>query len=182
MKKQPTSFTRSLIDCLHGQSFLTSFFLVTLLGSILPQVVHAQAPPCPSSSSINFTFEPTTEGDSHTATINLAPCELIEVHESHDMGGDPNRGTLFRVSFLNSAQEEIVGQNIYGFLTASDNKFPWLYEEPFPFTGVRRSERSPGDDQGTGHLGCGLRQHAESAAIPIHSYQVSSSGIQHWRL
>ena len=137
MKKQPSSFTKKLIDCLRVRSFLTSFLFVTLLCSILPQVVHAQAPPCPSSSSTSFNFEPTAEGDSITQTIDLAPCETIEVHESHDMGGDPNRGTQLGVSFLNSAQQEIVDQSISGFLTATDNLFPWLYEEPFPFTGVR---------------------------------------------
>ena len=138
MKKQPTSFTRSLVGCVPGRSYLTSFFFITMLCSILPQVVRAQAPPCPTStSSITFSFEPTVQGDSHTETINLAPCETIEVHESHDMGGDPNRGTQLGVSFLNSAQQEIVGQGIYGFLSATDNRFPTLYEEPFPFTGVR---------------------------------------------
>jgi hypothetical protein len=117
---------------------------VMLLCSILPQVVHAQTPPCPtSSSSINFTFTPTAQGDSRTETINLAPCETIEVHESHDMGGDPNRGTLLRVSFLNSAQQEIVGQSIYGFSSATDNRFPAAYEEPFPFTGVRDANVLP---------------------------------------
>jgi hypothetical protein len=59
------------------------------------------------------------------------------------MGGDPNRGATLAVSFLNSAQQEIVGQGISGFLSATDNRFPALYEEPFPLNGVRDPNALP---------------------------------------
>jgi hypothetical protein len=74
-----------------------------------------------------------------TVTVDLAPCETIEVHESHDMGGDGNRGTLLKVSYLNASGQELAARTIYGFDSATDNTFPLStsYDEPFPWVGVR---------------------------------------------
>lgn len=47
-----------------------------------PQQARAQTPPCPDASTTTFTFTPQAVGDSMTQTINLAPCETIELHES----------------------------------------------------------------------------------------------------
>ena len=96
---------------------------------------HAQTSSCGASgSTTNFTFAPSAQGDSRTETINLAPCETIAVYESHFIQ-DPNRGTVIKISFLNSSGQTILAQEFFGF-NAGNNQFPTYYEEPFPFTGV----------------------------------------------
>src|SRR6266480_7332009 len=82
---------------------------------------------CPSGSTTNFTFAPASLGATMTVTIDLAPCETFELHESHDMLGDGNRGTLVRVTYLNSSDVPIWSQSIYGFDAATDNKVPDSY-------------------------------------------------------
>jgi hypothetical protein len=103
--------------------------------------VDAQTPPCPSSgSSTTFSFAPNSESDSTTRTINLAPCETIEIRETHDMGGNGERGTNLRVSYLNSSGQEIYSQGLFGFYSspAPYNSIPLQdsYDEPFPWVGV----------------------------------------------
>ena len=95
---------------------------------------HAQTPSCAAGATTNFTFAPSALGESRTETINLAPCETIAVYESHNIQ-DGNRGTVIRVSFLNSSGQTILAQEFFGF-NAANNQFPDYYEEPFPFTGV----------------------------------------------
>jgi hypothetical protein len=106
--------------------------------------VYAQTPPCPSSgSSTTFTFAPNSESDSTTQTINLAPCETIEIRETHDMGGNGERGTNLRVSYLNSSGQEIYAQGVSGFYSSPPpyNSIPLQdsYDEPFPWVGVASS-------------------------------------------
>ena len=102
------------------------FFALVLLGS--PGAAHAQG----------FTFEPEAKGDSISVTINLAANETIEVHESHDMGGDGNRGTNLKVTYLNSSGQELFTQTFWGFFAAT-NQFPSWTPEPFPWLGSRAS-------------------------------------------
>lgn len=72
-----------------------------------------------------------------TVTIDLAPCETFELHESHDMNGDGNRGTNVKVSFLNSSDITLYTQTIWGFYTNTNILIQGSYSEPFPWVGVR---------------------------------------------
>lgn len=72
-----------------------------------------------------------------TVTIDLAPCETFELHESHDMNGDGNRGTNVKVSFLNSSDMTLYTQTIWGFGTSTKILVQGSYSEPFPWVGVR---------------------------------------------
>ena len=95
--------------CLRAVALGAIFLFLTVQGA------HAQAPPCPSSgSTTNFTFAPSVTGDSRTETINLAPCETIAVYESHFIQ-DPNRGTVIKISFVNSSGQTILAQEFFGF-------------------------------------------------------------------
>lgn len=98
----------------------------------------AQAPSCPETSTTSFTFIPQALGDSLEQTIALAPCETIEIHESHDMLNDGNRGTNVKISFLNESGQELYSQTIFGFFSETDYTFPDRDSpsEPFPWVGV----------------------------------------------
>jgi hypothetical protein len=111
--------------------------------------VNAQTPPCPTSgSSTSFTFEPTIQGDSTTQTINLAPCETIEIQEWHDMAGDLNRGTSLTFSYFNSNGQRLFHQNITGFSTFSEGNPQTMplrdsTSERSPWVGVRNPALLP---------------------------------------
>ena len=111
---------------------VTLGFILVLLSA---SAAYSQT--CPSAASSNFSFEPQFEGDSMTVTVDLAPCETMELHENHDMFGDGERGTLVRVTYLNSSDVPIWSQNIYGFYAATDNFVPDSSSEPFPWGGTR---------------------------------------------
>lgn len=70
-------------------------------------------------------------------TIDLAPCETLEVRESHNMNGDGNRGTNVKVSFLNSSDITLYTQTIWGFYTNTNILIQGSYSEPYPWVGVR---------------------------------------------
>jgi len=116
-------------------------FRAVILGSILlflsAQVAYSQN--CPSASSTNFFFEPQFYGDTMTVTVDLAPCETMELHENHDMSGDGDRGTLVSVTYLNSSDVPIYSQSIFGFYSATNNIVPDASSEPFPWGGTRSS-------------------------------------------
>ena len=135
-KIQPTLQSNSCRPCL--KYYLKTVTLVLSLLVLGVQAAQAQAPPCPASgSTTNFTFAPQFLGDNMTVTIDLAPCETIELHASHNMNGDPNRGTQVKVSFLNSSDITLYWRSFSGFYTASDNLVPSSHSEPFPWAGVR---------------------------------------------
>ncbi len=118
--------------------FLNSIVLFLTLLFLNVQPAHAQAPSCPASgSTTNFTFEPQSLGGNMTVTIDLAPCETLEVRESHNMNGDGNRGTNVKVSFLNSSDITLYTQTIWGFYTNTNILIQGSYSEPFPWVGVR---------------------------------------------
>ncbi len=127
----------------HAHLFFVNaitLFLAFLLLSA--QAVRAQD--CPSSgSSSNFTFAPAALGANMTVTLDLAPCETFELHESHDMMGDGNRGTNVKVSFLNSSDMTLYTQTIWGFYTSTKILVQGSYSEPFPWVGVRSAIALP---------------------------------------
>src|SRR6266496_4876242 len=104
---------QSDLNQLRWNRFLKSVTLGLILLFLSTQAAYSQN--CPSASTSNFSFEPQFLGDSTTVTIDLAPCETLELHESHDMLGDGNRGTLVRVKYLNRSEVTIWSQSIYGF-------------------------------------------------------------------
>src|ERR1051325_4313663 len=134
--KYPDKVLRRTPVLLLRLVLISAAFLIFEINS-----VDAQPPPCPSSgSSTTFTFAPNSDSDSTTLTINLAPCETIEIRETHDMAGNGERGTNPRVSYLNSSGQEIYSQSIYGFYSSPPpyNSIPLQdsSDEPFPWVGV----------------------------------------------
>ena len=119
----------------HWHYFLKPVTLGFILLFLSATAAYSQN--CPPASSSSFMFEPEFLGDTTTVIINLAPCETLEVRESHDMLGDGNRGTLVMVTYLNSSNQPIYTQNIYGFYAATDILVPSSYSEPFPWVGIR---------------------------------------------
>jgi len=111
--------------------------LIVLVTFLLMGATAAFGQTCPQASSTDFSFEPEAYGATMTVSLDLAPCETIELHENHDMEGDGNRGTLVRVTYLNSSNTPIYSQSIYGFYAATDNFVPDAYSEPFPWGGTR---------------------------------------------
>ncbi len=103
------------------------------------EAARAQAPTCPDGRTTTLTFKPKAVGESITQTIDLQPCETIEIHESHDMKNDGNRGTNVKISFLNASGQEIYSQLLWGFYSSTDYTFSsrGSYSEPFPWRGVR---------------------------------------------
>src|SRR6266571_3249587 len=130
-KSCPNRFKTVLLDCFLSRSSAVVLFVVALLCLSVTQAAQAQSPPCPTSSSNgNFTFTPQSLGDSMTVTIDLAPCETIILTESHDMGGDGNRGTNVKITYQNSATQPIHDETIFGFNTGTYTFPAWV---PWPY-------------------------------------------------
>jgi pimeloyl-ACP methyl ester carboxylesterase len=106
------------------------------------QEARAQNAPCPNGASGGQEFTVHNVGDSITIPINLAPCQTVEVYESHDMQGDPNLGTNLEFKYLNNSGQVIFSQVVYGFLAGS-NVFPSWQTEPFPWRGTVGPEGLP---------------------------------------
>lgn len=115
--------------------FLKTMTLGLALLFLCAQAAYSQS--CPSASSNSFRFEPQFLGDSMTVIIDLAPCETLDVRENHDMLGDGNRGTNVLVTYLNSSNDPIYTQNIWGFYSATNILVQGSYSEPFPWVGIR---------------------------------------------
>jgi hypothetical protein len=111
--------------------------------TVNPMSVPDSGEPCPANpSTTSFTFRPHQVGDSNTQTISLAPCEVIAVTETHDMGGDGNLGTNVKVAYYNNQGQVLHEQTYWGFFTQS-YRFPNWTPEPFPWRGVRAPEGLP---------------------------------------
>jgi hypothetical protein len=136
-----------------GNRFLKTVILGLTLLFLSAQAAYSQN--CPSASTTNFTFEPASLGASMTVTIDLAPCETMELHESHDMLGDGNRGTEVDVTYLNSSDVPLYTQGIFGFYSATDNIVPSSYSEPFPWVGIRSALVQPAKIKLQSSLGYG---------------------------
>jgi len=104
--------------------------------------VAPEGAPCPTAQGSSFRFAPHQLGDYNVTMINLAPCETIEVNESHDLGDDGNLGTNLKIAYYNNEGRVLHEQTYWGFYIQT-YKFPAYTPEPFPWPGVRSPEGLP---------------------------------------
>ena len=114
-------------------------FLLFILGFcffIGQQTTYAQGTgaPCPEESSFNMSIEVQNPNQTWTASINLQPCETVEVYEAHNLGSDGNLGTLLTFTYKNGSGQDLFSQTYFGFFNGM-NMFPADQIEPFPWGG-----------------------------------------------
>src|SRR5215510_15472329 len=72
---------------------------------------------CQSHQGSSFTFRPMFSGDSMTVSIGLSPCDTVSLTESHDMQGDPNRGTNVKMTYMNGSGQVLRSEQFAGILS-----------------------------------------------------------------
>jgi hypothetical protein len=144
MKKQSSSFTRSLVDCVLGRSSSISLFFIPLLLLIFPQAGRAQAPPCPDPPahiSDSHTFHALGESITIPFSTATAPCHTVAVNISWANGG--NNGSNLRATFLDSSGQSIYSEEtISAFFTGSIT-IPSYSPYPYPWRGSRSALFNP---------------------------------------
>src|SRR6185369_3188548 len=107
-------------------------------------ISYAQAPPCPDASSTPYEKQYHNVGDRLTVSINLNPCQTLEVSEHHDFNNNMNKGTVLRYRYLDTAggllYEEFQNATATGGKTfpKDDSRF-----EAFPWRGSVGPEGLP---------------------------------------
>ena len=92
----------SLMDLKHIASRLLISSCVLLFGI---SICYGQAPPCPEASSTSYQKQYHAVDEVLVIPINLAPCQTVEVYESHDFNNDMDKGTVLVYTYFNNAGE-----------------------------------------------------------------------------
>ncbi len=84
----------------HSASRLLISFGILLIAI---STCHAQGSSCPDASSTPYQKQYHNVGEKLTVSINLDPCQTLEVSEYHDFNNNMNKGTVLRYKYLNVA-------------------------------------------------------------------------------
>src|SRR5215208_1512840 len=97
-------------------------------------ICYAQGSSCPDASSTPYQKQYHAVGQKLTVSIDLDPCQTLEVSESHNFNNNMNKGTVLRYHFLNAAgsllYEEFQNATATGGMTLPKQgsrfeAFPW---------------------------------------------------------
>ena len=145
--------------------------------------VPPEGAPCSAGPAASFQFIPHDLGDYNVTTINLAPCETIEVREIHDQMNDGNLGTNLRVAYYNNEGLELHSQVLSGFFD-KNHEFPAWTPEPFPWRGVRAPAGLPAYlyVEAVHVLGHGSPGRPYYPTDPVYNFSITRAARQNYNL
>src|ERR1051325_2863449 len=109
------------------------FFL--FIGQHTESFAQGNGQPCPQQgSSTNMELEVQYPNQTWTSSINLKPCETVEVYESHNLGSDGNLGTNLTFTYYNGSGQTLFSQTFWGFFNGGD-LLPCWASQSFPARG-----------------------------------------------
>ena len=99
-------------------------------------ICYGQAPPCPEASSTSYQKQYHAVDEVLVISINLTPCQTVEVYESHDFNNDMDKGTVLVYTYFNSAGEMLY-EEFQSAVATGGKTFPKQESrfEAFPWRG-----------------------------------------------
>src|SRR5689334_16914901 len=83
----------------------TRFLILSCILLFGISICYGQAPPCPEASSTSYQKQYHALDEVLVIPIDLAPCQTVEVYESHDFNNDMNVGTVLVYTYFNNVGE-----------------------------------------------------------------------------